>query len=297
MPVLQTWLSRCVWLLLVVVLLLPTLLFYGIGFHVLFFLPLAHGTFDNFRSAEAFFLTVWMLTSGWGLCAVLWLVFFHHKRLWGQIPPWVRLGFWAGTVSAVLLLYLCADAWSHRNAWIGLEISGFGPFLLMLILLLRMAPSEKFECLIPPPVLAGFCALFMLALSHGVLGARNFYGVLSYVVMVFAAGLAVLGLAVAAAGVWAFKRAQTTVSPLQPAKASALVTAGVFRYTRHPMYLGLALMLLALVMWLGHAINLLVLLGFVAYIMRFQIKPEERALQTLFGDAYSDYKARVRRWI
>lgn len=109
--------------------------------------------------------------------------------------------------------------------------------------------------------------------------------------------VAALGVAIAAAGILAFQKARTTVSPIDPGAASSLVVTGIYNYTRNPMYLGMAVMLLGWTLILGHPGGLAGLALFVAYIGRFQIQPEERALQTLFGDAFTAYRARVRRWI
>lgn len=109
--------------------------------------------------------------------------------------------------------------------------------------------------------------------------------------------LVALGLAFDLAGLLAFRASRTTVNPLSPQKASALVTGGVYRVTRNPMYVGMACLLLA---WALHLSAWLPVAGpalFVLYITRFQILPEERALQQLFGDAYTQYTSRVRRWL
>lgn len=98
-------------------------------------------------------------------------------------------------------------------------------------------------------------------------------------------------------GLIAFVRRHTTVNPLRPAKTSALVTSGVYRFTRNPMYLGMACLLVAWAIWLGALAPWLGPVAFVLYITRFQIRPEERALTALFGDAYLHYATRVRRWL
>jgi protein-S-isoprenylcysteine O-methyltransferase Ste14 len=94
-----------------------------------------------------------------------------------------------------------------------------------------------------------------------------------------------------------FFAAKTTINPLRPARASTLVTTGVFSLSRNPIYLGDFLVLLALVVWFGNVINLLLLPLFVWFINRFQIAPEERALTGLFGDDYLLYCKNVRRWL
>ena len=99
------------------------------------------------------------------------------------------------------------------------------------------------------------------------------------------------------AGVYCFRRAHTTVDPLHPDKASRLVTGGIYRVSRNPMYLGMACLLTAWTIWLGALWPWLGPVAFVLYITRFQIRPEERMLTTLFGEAYTAYTQRVRRWV
>ena len=84
---------------------------------------------------------------------------------------------------------------------------------------------------------------------------------------------------------------------MNPGAASSLVTSGIYRFSRNPMYLGFALALLAVAVYLAHPVAPAVLIGFVVYINRFQVEPEERALKAIFGDTFAEYAARVRRWI
>jgi protein-S-isoprenylcysteine O-methyltransferase Ste14 len=106
-----------------------------------------------------------------------------------------------------------------------------------------------------------------------------------------------LGFGTMIGGVLAFRRARTTVNPLRPETSSALVSGGIYSRTRNPMYLGMlfvlagwAVYLSALWPWAGPGL-------FVLYITRFQILPEERALEALFGDDFAEYRRRVRRWL
>ena len=112
-----------------------------------------------------------------------------------------------------------------------------------------------------------------------------------------AGALVGLGGAIAVAGVVAFRRARTTVNPMTPGASSAVVSTGIYGLTRNPMYLGFLLALLGWAMALGHGLALLPVAGFVAWMTRFQIVPEERALREKFGEGYEDYLRRVRRWI
>ncbi len=112
-----------------------------------------------------------------------------------------------------------------------------------------------------------------------------------------ALALALAGASFDLSGLVAFVRRHTTINPLAPRKTTALVTTGVYRITRNPMYLGLALFLTAWAVWLSATWPLLGSVVFVAYITRFQILPEERTLTALFGQPYRDYTRRVRRWL
>lgn len=112
-----------------------------------------------------------------------------------------------------------------------------------------------------------------------------------------ALALALTGLGVTVGGVISFRRAQTTVNPIHPEKTSALVRSGVYAVTRNPMYLGSVLILVAWAVFLSSALALLGPIAFVFYMNRFQIRPEERILASLFGASYAEYCSRVRRWI
>lgn len=112
-----------------------------------------------------------------------------------------------------------------------------------------------------------------------------------------AAAIALAGLAFDVAGIVSFLRAKTTVNPLRPEKATVLVSSGVYRITRNPMYVGMLFLLIAWGVYLTSTWALLGPLAFVLYMNRFQIGPEERALEALFGDEFSDYRKKVRRWL
>ena len=109
--------------------------------------------------------------------------------------------------------------------------------------------------------------------------------------------IGVTGVALAMVAMGLFRRAKTTVDPLNPQKAEQLVTTGVYKFTRNPMYLGLILILLAWVIMKGNPLNLLFIITCMAFLTHYQIKPEEEALSERFGDQYQHYKSQVRRWI
>jgi protein-S-isoprenylcysteine O-methyltransferase Ste14 len=149
------------------------------------------------------------------------------------------------------------------------------------------------ELRIPPPVVG-----LVMAVGMGVLaphGPELAWPGTARLWLALAVGG--IGVGLDLSGLIAFVRRHTTVNPLKPAKTSALVTGGVYRLTRNPMYLGMACLLTAWAIWLGALWPWLGPVAFVLYITRFQIRPEERALTALFGEAYVHYTTRVRRWL
>lgn len=149
------------------------------------------------------------------------------------------------------------------------------------------------ETRIPPPMYAAAAGVAMWFIADMFpTGVFAFPGQ-----PVIALGLALVGAAMDLASIGRFFKAKTTVNPLRPTQTSALVTSGFYRITRNPMYLGLSLLLTAWAIWLGHPANVALLAAFVWLITRFQIAPEERALEARFGEAYLDYKRKVRRWL
>ena len=149
------------------------------------------------------------------------------------------------------------------------------------------------ELKIPPPAVALVVGLSMWWVSR--------YGVLEGVPLAWRIGVALAVAAVGAcfdvAGILAFRREKTTVNPMKPEKSAALVSSGVYRITRNPMYVGMVFILLAWAVYLASPWALFGPLVFAAYITRFQIKPEERVLAARFGDEFASYTARVRRWL
>jgi protein-S-isoprenylcysteine O-methyltransferase Ste14 len=92
-------------------------------------------------------------------------------------------------------------------------------------------------------------------------------------------------------------RQRTTVNPLTPNRSSALVTNGIFKFSRNPIYLGDALLIAAAGLFFSNLVVIPVLVAFVAYINRFQIIPEECALQSKFAIAFGNYVGQTRRWL
>lgn len=146
---------------------------------------------------------------------------------------------------------------------------------------------------VPPPVWALLFAGAMVLLSRFAPGlGLDFPGRRA-----LAALLAAGGLTLDAAALLQFRRHRTTFDPTRPDRASALVTTGLYRVSRNPMYVGMATLLLGLAVWLGHLLALALVPAFVVLLTIVQIRPEEEAMRRLFGDAFEAYAAAVPRWL
>ena len=149
------------------------------------------------------------------------------------------------------------------------------------------------ELKVPPPAVALVAAVLMWLASRSSPGLAFVFPAGS----LLAVGLAASGLIVAISGVVAFRRARTTLNPTKPEASSSLVSRGIYKVTRNPMYLGLLLVLTAWAIFLSNWLPFLFLPVFVVYINRFQIVPEEQALTSLFAREFVAYQSRVRRWL
>ncbi len=146
---------------------------------------------------------------------------------------------------------------------------------------------------IPPPLVALITAfgMWLVTLFTPAVPAAIGAG------MVASAVFAVAGVLFSAAAAMAFRRAGTTIDPMRPERARLLVQDGVYRISRNPMYVGVASLLLAWAFYLAAPWALLGPVFFILFIDRFQIRPEERALQARFAEDFARYRARVRRWL
>lgn len=152
---------------------------------------------------------------------------------------------------------------------------------------------SKLELRIPPPLVM---LLFMVTVFgfDKIMPFTLFY--LPWLTYASVISLVTLGGVIALWGMKEFKNAKTTVNPLKPESSSSLVSSGIYQYTRNPMYLGLLLILLSAVIYTQHPLGLVSALGFVLYMNRFQIEPEEKMLVKLFGEEFVDYSNQVKRW-
>ncbi len=155
------------------------------------------------------------------------------------------------------------------------------------------------ELKIPPPIVAMFCAVMMWLVAQQLPGLdlSLYWHVPRVWRLTPALVLLSAGLLIGLAAVLSFRRHKTTVNPLDPEATRVLVTSGVYRFSRNPMYLGVLLMLTALCIALANLGALVLLVVFVVYIQIFQINPEERVLAKRFGVDFENYCKHVRCWI
>ena len=147
------------------------------------------------------------------------------------------------------------------------------------------------ETKIPPPIVTlifGLSIYFSRGIFQLVEIKHSFY---------FGILLLVLGFVILISAVRLFRKDKTTVNPLSPEQATKLVTDGIFKYSRNPMYLGMALVLGSIAVFFNLIGGIILVALFCAYITKFQILPEERAMRDLFSDDFDKYTKVTRRWI
>ena len=144
---------------------------------------------------------------------------------------------------------------------------------------------------IPPPILA-FVMIGLIYLSSllFVPTTFNYQSSLSILVLILGFGCLLPSFKL-------FAKFKTTITPLKPSNSTALVTEGMYRYSRNPMYLGLLLITIASTIWFGTWLGIIINIVFIFLINFLQIIPEEEALLEIFGEEYEEYKKNVRRWI
>ena len=144
---------------------------------------------------------------------------------------------------------------------------------------------------IPPPIITLIC-IVLNYLSTYLINPIKFPNTKIISGLIF-----LLGLFTAIFAILLFKKDKTTVNPIDPEETTTLVTTGIFSITRNPMYLGLFFLISSTVLFFGSWLGIIILVIFVWYINKFQIIPEEQAMEKLFGKKYNEYKKNVRRWI
>ena len=147
------------------------------------------------------------------------------------------------------------------------------------------------ETKIPPPIVTlafGLSIYFSRGMFPAFEASHSFY------LGIF---LLFLGFFILVSAVRLFRKDKTTVNPLSPDQATKLVTDGIFKYSRNPMYLGMAVVLSSIAVFFNLLGGIILIALFCAYITKFQIIPEERAMSDLFSDDFDKYIKETRRWV
>jgi len=107
----------------------------------------------------------------------------------------------------------------------------------------------------------------------------------------------IIGLIVIVSPVVDFIKSKTTVNPVKFKNVNRLVTTGIYRYSRNPMYLGMILIIISTTVYYLNFLSVFSPLIFYIWINKFQINREEIFLEDKFGSEYLEYKSKTRRWI
>ena len=151
----------------------------------------------------------------------------------------------------------------------------------------------NFEIKIPPAIITLLSFFMIWAIASFKIFELDWIKVLSPYLSVILLILSILLLLFAS---YSFYKSKTSFNPISPENASSLVTSGIYRISRNPMYAGFLLLLVAWWLYLGELLSVIGCLFFISYLNKFQIESEERVLEKLFGEEYRLYKSRVRRW-
>ena len=144
---------------------------------------------------------------------------------------------------------------------------------------------------IPPPIVTLISGL-------GIYFSRNLFpNHHGLIIDIFSVLLLISGIIIIRTAFVSFKNHQTTINPLNLTKTSSLVTTGIFKHTRNPMYLGMVFILLSIALKFNVYGGLIIMLLFFSFITKFQIIPEEKAMENLFGQEFKNYKKTTRRWL
>ena len=142
-----------------------------------------------------------------------------------------------------------------------------------------------------PPFLA-LANIAIFYCSNFLISSFEFFGQ-----TVLAAIIGLEGVIIIILSIRLFKKGKTTVNPFKLDETSSLITEGVYRFTRNPMYLGLSSIQLGAAIYFGSYISLILIPVFIVYITKKQIYFEEISLEKKFGQNFVKYSDRVRRWI
>ena len=150
---------------------------------------------------------------------------------------------------------------------------------------------------IPPPIYALSAALLMWAMARFL---PDFSLVISLpplfnrllIILLIALAIVFDGTALIL-----FLQQKTTINPCFPERAKVLITTGIYRFSRNPMYMGMVFLLIAWAIHLMHPLPWMVIPLFIMVVQHLQILPEEKILRQRFNANYQNYCRQVRRWI
>ena len=114
---------------------------------------------------------------------------------------------------------------------------------------------------------------------------------------IFGSFMIIIGLTIILSAIILFKKYQTTITPLNPSNATKLITDGIYKFSRNPMYLGMLMIIISTSIFYLNIYSILTPFLFILWINKFQIKREEVFLTEKFGKEYLSYKNKTRRWI
>lgn len=161
----------------------------------------------------------------------------------------------------------------------------------MIDLILKITFGSKKKLKIPPPILV-IILITSIYFSSDKLDLISIpYRTLFSIVILS------IGILVIINPVVKFIKSKTTVNPVEFKNVEKLVTSGIYKYSRNPMYLGMIMIIISTTVYYLNFYSLLTPFIFYFWINRFQIKREEVFLEEKFGQEYLSYKTKTRRWI
>ena len=143
-----------------------------------------------------------------------------------------------------------------------------------------------------PPTLVALTFGFLISYTKDIFPKIEIRGEI-----IFGSFMIIIGLIIILSAIILFKKYQTAITPLNPSKATKLITDGIYKFSRNPIYLGLLFVLFGVSIILNLIGGVFLIASFILYLNFFQIIPEENALFGLFKDEFLEYKKNVRRWI
>ena len=158
-------------------------------------------------------------------------------------------------------------------------------------LILKITFGSKKKLKIPPPILVIILITSIYFSSDKLDSISIPYRTLFSIVILS------IGILVIINPVVKFIKSKTTVNPVEFKNVEKLVTSGIYKYSRNPMYLGMIMIIISTAVYYLNFFSLLTPFIFYFWINRFQIKREEVFLEEKFGQEYLSYKTKTRRWI